>query len=84
MSNFSTVGVASTGVAIVAINKVAAGSDPFPGILAGGLFTFGCVLLSGIDAGMGTALAACFLIGALLTNGTAVLNFISGVTSQKG
>jgi len=80
MSNFSTAGVAAAGVAIVATNKVANGDDPFPSLLAGGLFTFGCILVSGINPGMGTALAAVFLLGALFSNGSAVLNFITKVS----
>lgn len=84
MSNFSTVGVAGSGVAIVAINNVSKGEDPFPAILAGGLFTFGCVLVSGIDPGLGTALAAVFLIGALFTSGSAVLNFLGAAAPKKG
>lgn len=84
MSNFSSVGVAGAGVAVVAINNVANGNDPFPAILAGGLFAFGCVLVSGINPDLGTALAAVFLIGALLTNGSAVLNFLGAVAPKKG
>jgi hypothetical protein len=84
MSSFSTVGVAGTGVAIVAINNVAKGDDPFPALLAGGLFVFGCVLVSGINPDLGTALAALFLIGALFTRGSAVLNFLGAVAPKKG
>lgn len=76
-SSFGVVGVCGISVTIVFIDNVHDGRDPFPALVAGGLFTGGCVLISEFDTDMAMALAVVFLLANLLSNSNSVLGVMT-------
>lgn len=81
MSALGVVGVCGLSVGIVAINNVSHGKDPFPSLMAGGIFTAGCVGIAALDKDIAMAVACVFLLANVLTKSDPFLALIGGVTS---
>lgn len=80
-SKLGIVGICGVSIGVVWINNVSSGKDPFPSMVAGGIFTAGCVGVGEIDADFGAAIAWVFLLANILTKSDPLLNFIGGVTN---
>lgn len=81
MSKLGVVGICGLSIGVVAVDNVSAGKDPFPSMVAGGMFMAGCVGISEIDEQLGAAIAWVFLLSNLLLKSDPLLKVISGATS---
>jgi hypothetical protein len=81
-SQMGTVAIVGTGVAINAAYTLEQKGDPFPVMLGGGLFTGACLAIGGINARLGTVVAALFLLGSALYHGTVVLGMVSAAANS--
>jgi hypothetical protein len=77
MSDFGTVGMAGTAVAINTVYTLQHGRDPFPVLFAGALFTGAVVLVSAGTPELGTALAGLFLLATFLTRGETFMTWLT-------
>lgn len=81
-SQIGVVGVCFVGVSVVFVDNVTTGKDPFGPLLAGSLFTAGCVGAAQVDVRFGEALAWIFLLGNLLLKTDPILNFVLNLAGQ--
>jgi hypothetical protein len=82
-TGFSIISIAGTGVLINATYTVAHKHDPFPTILAGGLFMGACVLVGGARPEVGSALAAIYLLSTVITRGEYFIGFVEDLTGSQ-
>lgn len=83
MSHFGTVGLVASGVAINTAYTVAHKHDPFPTVFAGALFLGGCIAVGGINAEVGTALAALYFLSTALFRGEYFIQFLESMSNSK-
>lgn len=77
MTQIGTVGIVGIGVAVVAVENVIAGRDPFPQIMVGGLFAAAVSVVSEIDEGLAKAFAATFLVSVLLLHSKGITGVLT-------
>lgn len=82
-SNFGIVGICGTSMAIVFADNITHGKDPFTPLVAGGVFTAGCVGIGQVEPEFGEAIAWVFLLSNLLLKSDAILNFFLGVSGEN-
>jgi hypothetical protein len=75
-------GICALGITAIAVDNIVRHKDPFPALLAGGLFTVGCSVVSEVDTGLATALASVFLVSALLIHSTGTAAVLTKLASQ--
>lgn len=80
-TQFSTVTLATLGVGVNTAYTVAHGHDPFPTLLAGGLFMGGCVMAGAVTPELGTALAGVYLLATLIYRGEFFFGFLNNLVS---
>lgn len=82
MSKLGVVGICGLSIGVVAVDNISTGRDPFPSIMAGGIFMAGCVGISEIDEQLAAAVAWVFLLSNLLLKSDPLLKVISGATGS--
>lgn len=83
MSQVGVTGVAAFGVAVVAIDNTVTGHDPFPALLAGGLFTVAVSVVSDIDEGLAMVVAATYLTAVLLLHSKSITDVLTKFANQR-
>lgn len=83
VSQMGIVGICSASIAIVFVDNIDHGKDPFNALVAGGIFTGLTVGISEIDMGFGEAIAWVFLLSNVLTKSDSILNFFLGLANSK-
>lgn len=83
VSQMGIVGICSASVAIVFVDNIDHGKDPFNALVAGGIFTGLTVGISEIDMEFGEAIAWVFLLSNVLLKSDSILNFFLGLTNSK-
>lgn len=82
-SQVGVTGICAVGIGIIALDNLARSKDPFPQLLAGGLFATGCAVVSEVDTGLATALATVFLVSALLLHSQGITAAINKFSKQN-
>ena len=80
MSSVGIVGICGVSMTIVFVDNVSNGKDPFTPLVAGGIFTAGCVGIGQIEPEFGEAIAWVFLLSNLLLKSNPILNFFLGLS----
>lgn len=83
-NGLGTTGLVLFGAAVNFTYAIDKKHDYFPGLLAAGMLAMACAFVNDvISPGIGTALAALFLLTSLLTHGVDVINTVASFTKGK-
>jgi len=81
-SKLGVIGISGLSIGVIAIDNVSKGRDPFPSIVAGGMFMAGCIGVSEIDTELASAIAWVFLLSNILIKSDSLLKVVNGITAQ--
>jgi hypothetical protein len=79
-SEFAPVMLCSGAIGINFVYNIRKGNDVFVPLLAGGVFTTACVLVSSVEPAIGTALAGIFFLSVFLARGEEFIDFAASLT----
>ncbi len=79
-SEFAPVMLCGGAITVNFVYNIRKGNDVFVPLLAGGLFTTACVLVSSVEPAIGTALAGVFFLSVFLARGTEFIDFATSLT----
>lgn len=79
-SQFAPIMLCSGAIGVNFIYNIRKSNDVFVPLLAGGVFTTACVIVSSVEPAIGTALAGVFFLSVFLARGDETINFIESLT----
>lgn len=71
------------GVGISAMYQIEQRNDPVPVIVIGGIWVGAIIGVTAVNEELGKTIAAVFLLGMVLTRGSAVINWVNGAVQGQ-